>query len=259
MSSLSAIIHLFNESYLLPHWIEHHKGVFKEVIAIDHHSTDNSVEIIKTLAPEYRVVTSRLANFDAVQTDLEVMEYENQLTSDFKIALTVTEFLFNHNYVEILERLKKENPEKQAFAGKCFSLIDYWPHRPPVTGPLWRSYSYGSFSNLSLGVDTRWRFAHCAPNGKYTPGRHTTYLPVFYSEELFLLHWRFAPWPQVKERKLQIQQKVPASDLMQGMGAHHIRTDKELENEYQSWLKISASWGFNQRFLNAYCQRAKVK
>lgn len=253
--SLGIVLHIYNEQLLLPHFIRHHLSMVDEVFVINHHSSDNSLDIIKNMAPLWKCVPTTLSNFDARGTDEECMFYETQLQTKWKCTLTVTEFLFNHDYVEILERLKKENPEKQAFAGKCFSLIDYWPHRPPVTGPLWRSYSYGSFSNLSLGVDTRWRFAHCAVNGQYTPGRHTTYLPAFYSEELFLLHWRFAPWPQVKERKLQIQHKVPASDLMQGMGAHHIRTDKELEDEYQSWLNISSSFGFNQRFLNAYCQK----
>lgn len=49
--SLTVISHFYNEEYLLPWWLNHHKNIFDNGILINYGSTDKSVEIIKSICP----------------------------------------------------------------------------------------------------------------------------------------------------------------------------------------------------------------
>ena len=66
--------HFYNEEYLLPYWLKHHRNYFDHGIMIDYASTDNSVDIIKTLCPNWRVVSSKNLNFEATSVDKEAKE-----------------------------------------------------------------------------------------------------------------------------------------------------------------------------------------
>ena len=252
MTSFGMICHIFNEELMLPHFITAHTNLFERVIVVDHHSTDYSWDIIEDLAPHWRIVPSRLSCFDAVQTDLECQEYEEQLNTDFKVVLTATEFIFGLDYRETLIRLREENPQVQAFGGCSYILVDKEDTHLPFRHPLVMDHHYGCRVNKATNTRERWRFTHTAKSGNYTPGRHSTNLPCVYSEDLNLLHWRFAPWPQAKERKLQIAARVPQSDLAKGMGAHHIHTEKTLEEEYQKWLAESYDLLTDPKFKSIY-------
>ena len=69
---LSLISHIRNEALLLPHWIAHHRPMFDAATIIDYASTDDSLDIIRTLAPEWRIVRSQNVDFDANDADFEV-------------------------------------------------------------------------------------------------------------------------------------------------------------------------------------------
>ena len=69
----TVICHFYNESYLLPWWLDHHKKIFNHGIMINHRSSDSSVDIIKTITPQWDIVDTLLSEFDAFMTDLEVM------------------------------------------------------------------------------------------------------------------------------------------------------------------------------------------
>jgi len=88
----TVITHFFNEEYLLPWWLKHHLKLFDHGILIDHGSTDNSADICRQLAPDWKLVKSRLTEFDAWLTDFEVMNFELQI-SGWKIVLNTTEFV----------------------------------------------------------------------------------------------------------------------------------------------------------------------
>jgi len=75
----TVICHFYNEEYLLPWWLKHHLSLFDYGILIDHGSTDRSADICRELAPHWRLVRSRLSHFDAYLTDLEVMNYEQEM------------------------------------------------------------------------------------------------------------------------------------------------------------------------------------
>ena len=44
---LTVISGIYNEEYLLPFWLEHHRKIFDHGVIVDWHSTDRSLEIIR--------------------------------------------------------------------------------------------------------------------------------------------------------------------------------------------------------------------
>ena len=86
------IAHFYNEEYLLPYWLEHHKNKFDHGVMINHGSNDKSVEIIKNLVPNWEIVNSELEYFDAYLTDFEVQKIEENIAG-WKICLNISEFL----------------------------------------------------------------------------------------------------------------------------------------------------------------------
>jgi hypothetical protein len=57
----TVIIHIYNEEYLLPFWLNHHKNIFNHGIIID-----NSINICKEICP------TRNPDFGHLNVDLEV-------------------------------------------------------------------------------------------------------------------------------------------------------------------------------------------
>ena len=86
------IAHFYNEEYLLPYWLEHHKNKFDHGVMINHGSNDKSIEIIKNLVPNWEIVNSELKYFDAYLTDFEVQKIEENIAG-WKICLNISEFL----------------------------------------------------------------------------------------------------------------------------------------------------------------------
>ena len=104
-NSVTVIAHFYNEEYLLPFWLNHHKNIFSHGILVDYNSTDNSVKIIKSIVPHWKIISSRNEYFDAIDCDQEVMDIEKSIQG-WKIALNITEFLMTTNLHLILNKYK---------------------------------------------------------------------------------------------------------------------------------------------------------
>lgn len=247
----TVLCHFFNEEYLLPWWLKHHRSMFDHGVLIDHGSTDNSLDICRQLVPEWRIVRSRLTAFDPFLTDFEVMCYEQELPG-WKITLNVTEFLLTHYPLDHLETYLTENQKKGARASGIL-VVDMNPRQEPdVLHPLPPQYFWGIEDNSFINVEQRVglgigetplrnRFYHCLPVGMYTPGRHDSFHPdaKLRINDLMIFHYGYAPWTdRGKQRKLQISQKMPAEVRINDWGAHHLRDSKRLDLDHQ---RISAA------------------
>jgi hypothetical protein len=242
----TVITHFFNEEYLLPWWLNHHLRLFDYGILIDHGSTDNSADICRELAPNWRLVKSKLHQFDAFMTDWEVMGYEQEAPG-WKIVLNVTEFLLPSIDLTTLERSLK-NQGKTGFSTSGVFFVDCEPNISPrydlplavqkhygfddnaITDPLMRNKL-----NLHPEGSTRNRFYHCNPLGMYQLGRHGSYHPDSRVRltDVFVGWFGFSPWnKETLARKMQIGAKVPVVNQQMGTGTHHQRDKEELEKNY---------------------------
>ena len=86
------LCHFYNEEYLMPWWLKHHREIFDHGVMIDYHSTDRSVEIIKELCPTWDIITSRNPDFQADNCDAEVNDIERQIDG-WKICLCMPEMI----------------------------------------------------------------------------------------------------------------------------------------------------------------------
>lgn len=119
--SLTIVSHFYNEEYLLPWWCKHHRKVCDHAIMIDYGSTDNSVNIIKSLCPDWKIVKTKNKHFDVADIDNEVEIYESHIKG-WKITLNTTEFLYGN--VKQLDYPRNQEPSQKFIGNYMFLYQD---------------------------------------------------------------------------------------------------------------------------------------
>jgi hypothetical protein len=230
------ISHFYNEEYMLPWFLNHHKQIFDHGVMIDYHSTDRSVEIIKEICPTWDIVTSRNNDFQADMIDVEVMEIEKHIDG-WKIALNVTEQMIGD--YSILD----DNPGQWLIP--TVFMVDTDRNRPVSQDrPLYEQKYWGfSFKDSQQAfLERRSRSIHNVPvyypatntQECMGPGRH---YHTYNTDQLAIFYYGWCPFDEGGiARKLQIQTQIPLIDRQRGWGFHHI-TNKEtltyrFENEF---------------------------
>lgn len=224
------VCHFYNESYLLPYWLNHHKNIFDHGIMINYKSTDNSVSLIQSIVPGWKIIDSVNENFQAADVDQEVMRIESECIG-IKICLNVTEFLFCKNLSSHFDM-----NSNQAYAIERFTMVQKWDFFKFVKSPLWKSRYFGYAGNNNInGVH---RFIHNYGDGQYTVGRHSTTHDYNIMEDAIILWYGFSPFNSAMvKRKLQIKYRIPKSDFLNGYGFQHNVGFLNLFKSYLSQLK----------------------
>jgi hypothetical protein len=251
MAQRVVISHFFNEAYLLPWWLRHHREIFDHGVLIDYHSSDASVEICRELVPHWEIVTSENATFAALLCDFEVMKHEQRFPDAWKLALNTTEFFAAPGLAK-MERLMTQHDLVGARIPGAV-MVDTDPDNPPDPGqPLVTQKANGiwedeiDFQSLAipgLTFATRSRLYHRYAIGAYTPGRHGSHLPrqCNGSRDLGSIRWYgFSPWSNAfKSRKLQISTKRDSFDVKNGFGAQHQADIAELDGRWSKLAPLS--------------------
>ncbi len=219
------LTHIYNEEYLLPFWLEHHKKIFDDLVVVDYNSTDSSLEICKRMWPECRIIPSRNKDFDAEFVDHEMMDIENGIPG-IKVVLNTTEFLFC------------KRPLKEIF-GNSSSPISYEINSYSAYSK--KNYDIRSLNELlskALNEDVVYhsdrgiRQIFTFPHGAYKPaGRHDWANPRSFQDDMFILWFGFYPMNEHQlKRKLQISTRMSARDKSIRRGFQHLFTQEEMLN-----------------------------
>lgn len=236
------IMHFYNEEYLLPYWLNHHKGMFDHGILIDYHSTDASAEIVRRMVPDWTLMTSRNEVFGITACDNEVMDIEQTLAAGYwKIALNVTEFLVTRNApaCTLLDYIDVNVPYMyEAVAIPTVVMVESQAAESNVpldpSRALIRQRTYGDPTDGSRKVRT----LHCRPNGNYDFGRHNVRITPHMAapvSDILVLWYGFSPFNEaVIARKLQIQARMNPKDLETGLGVEHITTREQLTEKWDA-------------------------
>lgn len=230
------ISHFYNEEYLLPFWLKHHRERFDHGIMINYNSTDNSVNIIKELCPTWEIVDSvQNQVFDAIECDKEVMKYESSITG-FKIALNITEFIIGN--FKILDSI---NHPAQIFI-PTFQMVDEFSYEDSILNsniPLIEQRTFGIdelATNVNNDIKRNCRSLHNV-NVEYNPGRH------FYrhnTTDFRILWYGYSPFNESQiKRKLQIAPRRSEHDINANWGLNHAMTKDEHINQYEYYKSIS--------------------
>lgn len=239
MSNITNLItHIFNEEYLLPFWLNHHKDIFDQIIIIDYNSTDKSIKICKSICPECKIIKTKNKYFDAHQVDKEVMDIENTIDG-IKIVLNTTEFLFCEKSIkEIFFDIKKSS-----FYINCITpySINNYDLNNEIFGNLLNS-------DIVYHNDRGLRTIHNYSNGNYTLGRHyNKHDNNIIINDLHIIWFGFYPMNEnLLNRKLQIKKNMTKEDIIKGFGFQHLYSKEKIlsiNNE-----KVNA--GYELKYIN---------
>lgn len=198
----TVICHFFNEEYLLPWWLQHHRKIFDHGIMIDYRSTDRSRKIIQEMCPTWQIVDSRNEYFDSAIIDREVEDYERPLVG-WRMALNVTEFLYG-NY----ERMNND-ANQQIYVGN-YVFTNNSDIEVTHDKPLHEQCTLGFLDRSNterLGNGDRPRRSLHNFSVKYPPGRHYSQ-PQTYND-LYVFYYGYAILNELAlARKVQIRDKM---------------------------------------------------
>ena len=216
----TVISHFYNEEYLLPWWLNHHREYFNHGIMINYASTDKSVNIIKQICPDWSVIDSRNKFFDAKLIDEEVMDIEYNVTG-WKTCLNITEFLVGDYSI-------MNNTLDQEILVPCFIMVDSQPEIEPIYSKTLIEQKYhGIHYHGRDPLARRPRLIHNKKRVEYPLGRH---YPDYNTDKLKVLWYGWSPFnKKTLDRKLQIQNRIPEADKIRGFGSQHIADEKKLK------------------------------
>lgn len=218
MSNKTTLLtNIYNEEYLLPFWLNHHKDMFDHGIIIDYRSTDNSVKICKEICPTWDIITTRNAFFGAVAIDQEFMDIENNLEG-IKIVLNTTEFLFCETPIkDVFSNILTTPTSFAVTAVSPYSLNEY---NPKTNTELFKNLLN---PDVKFNHDRGVRQIHNYKHGAYTIGRHSTNNPSINSTNMHIVWLGYYPFNnKLLERKLQIKNNMPEGDKQCGFGFQHL-------------------------------------
>jgi hypothetical protein len=253
--------HFYNEEFLLPFWIKHY-GMFDHGVLINHSSTDNSVALIRELAPGWEIIDSKLRNFDPIMTDFEVQKIEEAIPG-WKICLNISEFLVG-NLEKVLKECSKGGVEAISTTGVV--MVDLYPDRPInnldslITQKPWGIIESRLYDLLARGgtikkvakylVGYKYKFQHRSrllhkkSIGAYLVGRHTWQQVDQKSSDLYTLWFGYSPWcKEFIGRKLSFASKLPPTQ--DGLGMHHRFDQARLNQIFKSHKLLLRLLGVN--------------
>ena len=244
------ISHFYNESYLLPFWLKHHQKIFNEATLLDHNSSDDSVEVIKQITPQWKVQSYDRKDFDSEDLNKLVHFHEKKVKRGYKTALNTTEFL-------IIKNPEKFNNFLTGWRRNCYRLASKLMIDEDLTVSkidnlleqkkfgIWNDQIFEKIDMPNIkdeavlkfikSTPQRFRFIHNYKYGKYNPGRHSTQLKFKEIDRdiAYIQYYLLSPFNDAFiDRKTQISNKVSTEDKNLDRGYQHLYNKKNLENVY---------------------------
>lgn len=222
MPKLTVLTNVYNEEYLLPFWLEYHKGLFDHGIVIDYRSTDSSMDIVRRICPTWEIRTTKNSHFDAQNIDQEFMEIEPTVPG-YKLVLNTTEFLVSVDDVRTLLPESGQN----AYPLQCLTALSSRVGTYPAN-------IRELFSEIERVEPLRrlTRTLHSHSHGSYSPGRHYPGVPVTGHLPVYVMWFGFHPWNEkILQRKLQIKHNISDRDKQTRAGFHHFWGIEEQEQQ----------------------------
>ena len=206
-------LHFYNEEFLLPWWLEHHKKIFDHGILINYSSTDRSIEICNQLCPTWEVINSANSDFSVESLDTELTKIESTVDG-WRCSLSVSEFLVGR-----ISRLN-DTPNNQLIV-PTVTFMDFNPGGYLNEGkPLWHQLTQGVLPSIHPTF-RRPRSVHNKIVDYPKWGRHWD-PSLINVNDLFIFHFgNCISTPELLARRLQIQHRIPEKDKIRGFGHNH--------------------------------------
>lgn len=222
----TVISHFYNEEYLLPWFLKHHKQIFDHGIMIDYASTDRSREIIKEICPTWDIIPSRNEWFDPGPVDQEVIDIENSIDG-WKMCLNITEHLMGD--YSILNDVPNQQLVIPTFVFVDKECDDNLTYDKPLYEQKKDGFMYSDRGGRCFIEHRQARSIHNGPIQYLGMGRHFTY---YNNQDLVIFYYGWCPFNETAiNRKLGMSVKMP--DWVSA-GRHHTYPRSWMEDMHQN-------------------------
>jgi hypothetical protein len=219
MKKITVLTNVYNEEYLLPFWLEHHKNIFDHGIVFDWGCTDRSMDLVREICPTWEIrkaieahPSRRLEKFDAFENDVMFMYTEMEL-SEYKLVLNTTEFLISPGPI----RDYIQDTHDMAYPIQSLVALSTKEVQEPKT----LKEFFGGVERVEKHL-RKWRTLHSHFHGQYSLGRHEITLNPWHTTPAYILWCAEYPWnDKVLARGLQITDKIPEYDYEKQVSYHH--------------------------------------
>jgi hypothetical protein len=234
---LTVFTNVYNEEYMLPFWLEHHKKIFDHGVVFNWASTDKSMDIVRSICPTWEIIESPMQYFDAFKNDVMLM-MEELKHDGYKMVLNTTEFLISPQPIRELLSPKRNS----YYINQVPSVLSTnFIQNPSCLKDLFEGIERVCIGG-TLETNRNIRSLHSWNHGHYSLGRHLITLPVTGDIPFFVLWFGFYPWNEkFHKRKLQIKDKIPQSDFDKGTSLQHCETQEGNEFRRLKSLEFSVS------------------
>lgn len=241
----------FNEAYLLPWWLDHHRRIFDHGVLIDSNSSDESADICRRMVPTWEIVRPEYMPFEALLRDFEIMKHEARFPTAWKIVLNTTEFLVAPDLAALEQYLESTGGTSARLPSAV--MVDVVPRRvPSPKRPLTEQKDAGFWetdvtseeaSALLRRFGSHRRVYHRYPIGAYGPGRHISHLPNQHDaprEQAAIWWYGFSPWTKAfVDRKRQIGPSIAEHDRKAGFGFQHQMSNDAMEEARSKLIALA--------------------
>lgn len=219
--------HFYNEEYLLPFWLKHHKKIFDHGILFNYSSTDRSCDIIKQICPTWEIHQSENQFFSAADIEKEILRHEHRYNDgDYRIILNITEFFL------CKPTFFKKSNEKIQFLIPSFAMFDNYEnlgkdldHDRPLIEQRTNGLDYKTHFLFRQS-----RSIHNYKLQSYPLGRHYS---SYNTEDAVICWYGFSPLnDKIIKRKTQIGTRIPIGDKRRGWGFQHLWNEERIKLEY---------------------------
>lgn len=243
------VSNFYNEEYLLPWFLKHHREVFHHGIMINYGSTDSSCELIQELCPTWEIINTKNKYWNPIPIDQEIIEIESSI-ENWKTHLNVTEFMIG-NY-----SILNENKQEQILVPNICFIDKHRNDDLTYDLPLHkqRTDGYAFWDNEGKCLDIRCARSIHKRNVNYlseTGGAGRHYLQ-YTTDELVIFYYGYCPFNEKGiNRKLSFGAKMPPDATL---GLHHKFPRDQLESIYkEQHLPLTRDLSFDiQKYINAH-------
>jgi len=219
------------EEMIMPYFMRHYTQ-FADVILMEGHSTDKTVEIAESWGAKIMKIDTGNQINDKIFTDLKNNCWKGS-KADWVIVCDVDEFVYHPNLVEYLEKT-----EATIFLPRLFNMFSNY--FPTTEGQIYEEVRTGREGGSKMNLFKPSEIKEI----NYVTGCHDAgpegNVKLDLKGEILTLHMRHLSWEYVNNRNIYFRSRLSDINKEKGWGIHLFSTEKELIKYMRN--EMTAMW-----------------
>lgn len=218
----------YNEECILPHFINHYKQFCRNITFYNNCSTDNSVDICKSMG--VNVIDTNLNELnDVANIAIKNNSYQKS-NADFVIVVDTDELVYHPNIIKLLKYYKKNNITLPKVRGYTMASEKGYPKNDELlinhvkTGIIAPNYAKRCIFNPKLSI-------------AWTPGQHgisklNGLIVESEQQDISILHYKFLSLEEQQKKAKAYSQRMSVANKASNLGSHYNHYNEEKINKW---------------------------